>query len=444
MPVIYSGVARGLADPDVAPEVARQILSSLRGERNAAPLAEAARLGRAVGLSVSEMERMSGYTRQTVYSALREVDQGIVHDLTTDRVLLSRHVLVVLCAIQGAIPATELAGRLRLAPEHIVSTLRALKEQRLCLIEGQLSAEGGYGNVSVAATVDAYQVLLELFDDLYLRHSDGFSVYLHVDPGDLRAIELACDRTLSTHENTIMSPTIAPSVMSGWELALTVHAPTSRLAVRIAEDVWLELRKRADLAETPARIADVIAPSPPPCGESEVLDAFATSIAEEWAAVAHDVMRERMRYPGGVDERALACRCLTSAARVLRISVGQQHDPRPITDGEAAWGELMPVSGLPLDSQRAPIQRAVKEALELAADTLGPFRGGDVGSFRQQGSAPTIVQQVRPSQQELVRMAELAGKAVGRAGRVVERLDVAAEVQGVVLRHLAPPSRTND
>jgi hypothetical protein len=438
MPAVYSGVARGLTDADVAPEVARQILSSLRGERNAAPLAEAARLGRAVGLSVSEMERMSGYTRQTVYSALREVDQGIANDLVADRVLLSRHLLIVLCAIQGAIPAMELAGRLRLAPEYITSTLRALQEQRLCFIEGQLSADGGYESVSVAATSYAYQVLIEMFDDLYLRHSDGFSVYLQVDPAEQHEIEVACDRTLSAHENTIMSPTIAPSVMSGWELALTVHAPTSRLAVRIAEDVWQELRKRADLAEAPARIADVIAPSPPPCGASEVLDAFTTSIAETWSAAAHDVMHERMRYPGGVDERTLAGRCLTSAARVLRMSVGQKHNPRAITDGEAAWGELMPVSGLPLDAQRTPIQRAVKQALELAADRLGPFRGGDIGSFRQDGSAPHVVQQVRPSQQDLVRMAELAGEAVGRAGPVVKGLDVAAEVQSVVL----PTSRS--
>lgn len=429
---VLSGVARGLPTADIAPEVARQMLASLKGERNSAPLTEAARLARAVGLSVAEMERMSGYTRQTVYNALRAIDAEQV-DPSADRVLLSRQLLVVLCAVRGSIPLPELASRLQLSPEQIVPSLYALQEQHLCAIRQESRETRGYETVSVTATAGAHDVLLEMFDDLYLRRSDGFSVYLRVDPAEQHKIELAANETLSGHENTVMDPKVAPSVMSGPELALTVHAPTSRLAVRIAGDVWLELRKQAELPLAPAQIADVIAPSPPPCGESEVLDVFTSAITQVLPDIARDVTRERMRYAGGADERTLACRCLTSAARALRQSVGQERDPRPITDSEAAWGELMPVRGLPLDAARTPIQRAVRAALELAADSLGPFRGGELGSFRQPGRPPRTVKQVRPAQEELMRMAELAGEAVARAGGLTNGLDPVAEVRSVVL-----------
>jgi hypothetical protein len=434
---VSSGVARGLSGADVGAEVARQMLASLRGERSAAPLAEAARTARAVGLSVSEMERMSGYTRQTVYNALRDVDaatEDADRDAAGDGTLLPRQLLIVLCAAGGAMPLPELARRLRLPVDRVAPSVRALREQGLCALErADPGGADGLEGVSVAATAPGQRVLLELFDDLFLRRSDGFSVYLAVEPEEQRRIEIVAEEVLSAHEHSVIEQRVAPGRMAGPELALTVHAATSRLAVRIAGDVWDELRARAGLDAAQPRLVDVVAPARPPCGESAVLDAFVTAIAEGCPSSAADVMRERRRYGGGEDERTLAGRCLTSAARALRRSIGQRADPRPITDGEAAFGEFMPVSGLPLDAPRAPIRRAVKQALELAVERLGPYPGGELGSFRHPHGEPHTPRQVHPSLEDLVRMAELAGEAVGTAAALGVGVDASAEVRSVVL-----------
>ena len=106
---LYAGVTLGLSQEALAPEVARQLLAVLKGDRESTPLVEAARLGRAVGLSVAEMERVSGYTRQTIYNALRLAGKGKTPALALDRSMLSRHVLVALSSMPGEVPAPELA-----------------------------------------------------------------------------------------------------------------------------------------------------------------------------------------------------------------------------------------------------------------------------------------------------------------------------------------------
>jgi len=116
---------------------------------------------------------------------------------------------------------------------------------------------------------------------------------------------------------------------------------------------------------------------------------------------------------------------------VLRRTLNQPKDPRPISDAEAAWSELEIVRGLSLDKPREPIRRAVKEALELAADRLGPFRGGEVGSFAAPGGTRRVLERIRPALDDLVRMAELAGRAVGTAARI-GTADAAAEMLEVI------------
>lgn len=425
----YSGVAKGLADEALAAEVARQMLASLKGERSAAPLSEAVRAARAAGLGVSEMERMSGYTRQTISAVLRELDEDGAAKSTADVTLLTRQVLVALCAAGGQVPLAELASRLRLAPARVHGALLSLRAQGLATLDA--SAGRSREQLSAAPGPLASDVLRALFDDLFLRRPDSFSVYLRIEPEDRGKVEGAARRLMSINEHTLMDARVAPSVMSGPELVLAIHAPTSRMAVQIACDIWGELRKRAKLPEAPPQIADVIGPSPLPCGESAVLDAFMSAIAATASDAADGAMRTRMRYPGGVDEHSLACRALTSAARVLRRSLDQPKDPRPISDAEAAWSELEIVRGLRLDKPREPIRRAVEAALELAADRLGPFRGGELGSVVAPGGTRRVLERIRPAPEDLVRMAELAGRAVGAAARV-GTADAATEMLEVI------------
>jgi hypothetical protein len=427
---LYAGVTLGLGDDELPAEVARQQLATLRGERAVSPLVEAVRVAQAVGLKVAEMERMSGYTRQTIYTALRSLGEQDDRSRPRDRSTVSQHVLVALCALGGEVPVPELAARLRLPREEVAMALQTLRAEQLCEVVWPKPAEG-LANMSSSATAAGYRALRRLFNDLFLARPDGFSVYLGIEHDERKKIADAADVVISSHEHTLIAASVAPSRMTGPELALTVHAPTGRVAIAIAADLWSEIRQQAGLPNAVARITELIPPSAPPAADSVVLEAFSDAIINSSLHNANAVTAAKMQYRGGIDERSLAGRCLTAAARALRRSVGQDRDPRPIADGEAAFGELMPVRGLSLDRERAPIQRSLSRALDLAADHLGPFRGGELGSFREPGQPPPIAERVEPTSEQLEEMASLAGQAVGRAASL-GYVDPAREVESVI------------
>jgi hypothetical protein len=425
-----TSLARSLRPRDLAQEIARRELVVVRAERTAPRLVEAVRLGKAVGLSVSEMERMAGCSRQTIYTALRQLsdDEASARRGVMDSATLMRQVLVAVVASEGDVPVAELARRLRVGENEILTAGRALDAQRLC----SLSQYGSDASArhTIGSTPRAEQALSAHFDDLYLSRVEGFSVYLAVDPAEADAIAASAAALVSRDEHVLMDARVAPSVMRGPELALVVYAPTSRMAISIARDLWDELRAHANLPPAALRVQDVAPPFPQPCGDSAVLDGFVAAITEQAPDLTGDIVRQRMRYPGGVDERTLTGRCLTAAARVLRSTAGQPTEPRPIANADAAWGELTPAVGLRLDAKRSKVQRATVEALELAAERLGPFRGGEMGAFRAPGKPPRIVEEIHPSAAELERMAASAGTAVGFAAGL--GLDPAVEVAVVV------------
>ena len=404
------------------------MLASLKADRATPPLHEAVRLGRAAGLRVAEMERMSGYTRPTIYAAMRALDEGAV-PAVSDPTLLSRQVLVVLCSVSGAIPVGEIADRLRLEIGPIRAGLLSLRAQGMCQIEGDLGAEPSA--MSAVATDFGRDMLRTIFDDLFLRRPDAFSVYVRLDADERAAIESAARDVVSAHEHTVIEASVAPSRMTTAEFAFAVHAPSSRTALAIVHDVWSAVRERAGLRPAAAWITDLISPAPLPSSESPVLDAFAEAICEQMPQVAVEVMQARRRYSGDLDERMLAGRCVTAAATALRRAVGSKNDPRPITNGDEAFGELAPAATVPVASPQAPIKRATRRALELAADHLGPLRGGELGSVRAPGQPPRIVEEVRPTSKELALMSREAGLAVGLAGKQ-DIVDVAKGMLEVV------------
>lgn len=411
---IFSGVARGLRDDQLACEVARQMLASLKAERGSTSLQEAVRVALATDVSMAEMERMSGYTRPTLYSAKKQLERELPR--TDDTVLLTRQVLVVLAASGGSVPVAEIARRLRFPAPLVNAALSVLAAQDLCVVDGPRGQSPSA--LSAAVTSEGKQVLRAIFDDLFLRRPDAYSVYLRVDPAEQHKIEAAAARVMSSHEHTLMDASVAPSSMSGPELALAVHAPSSRTAVSISHDVWQEVRRTAELEPRLAWVADVIAPSPLPAGESEVLDAFVEAVVREVPEVAGEVSRARMRFAGGIDERTLAGRCVTSAALALRRAAGSVADPRPITDGEEAAEALAPAQGVTVDAKYSPVKRATRRALQLAADRLGPFRGGELGSFTAPHGRARVVPEVSPTTEDLIAMAREAGRAVGAAGKL--------------------------
>jgi hypothetical protein len=108
------------------------------------------------------------------------------------------------------------------------------------------------------------------------------------------------------------------------------------------------------------------------------------------------------------------------AARELRSELGNQasdHAPQ-ITNGDAAFEEWwVAVAGLgSLTSRPVAIRRPLLEALRLAAERLGPYRGGELASFPAPGERPAEPREVAPSPADLVGMGRLCGEAVAAGG----------------------------
>lgn len=422
MALHHTGVARSLAGRDLAREVARMRLGATRTDRTAGTLADAVTVGMAVGLSVSEMRRVGGCSRQTIYNALREP----VRAATPPDAQLGLEVLVVLVGAGGALPVAELARHLRVEPDWLLAALRGLEAQGLCRLDGLAQS----ASAIASATEDAAELLREHLDDLLVTRADSIAVYLHVDPGEIDAIDRSAHAIVSHHEYVLMRASVAPSVMSGPELALAVRVPTVRRALAIAADLWDEIRAHADLEPRAPRFATVIPPTAQPDAASPVLDVFLDALAEVAPDSITDADHARRRYHGGVDERRLAGRCLTAAARAMRRSLSQDRDPRPVEDGEAAFYEYEAVAPLRLDASGERIQKPLIAALERGIERLGPFPGGRLGSFRGP-AGPNIVDEVHPTPEDLAFIAHHAGLAVGYAA-AAGHVDAAVEMLRVV------------
>ena len=421
-----SPLAESLPPDELAAELARQTLAAVRADRHAAPLQEAVRLGHAAGLTVAEMQRMSGFSRPAIYSALEALD-------TSPRAarpdVLSRQVLSVLCQAGGAVPLVEIGRRLRLDVPTVHGAVISLTAQGFCSIDR--SAGRDARALSAIATNFGVSALRTIFDDLYLRRAEGFSVYLRVADEHIADVERAAAEVLSREEHTMLRAEVAPSRMTTPELAFIVHAPTSRLALLIVRDVWAEICRAAGLTAGEPPIAGVIAPSTPPSVESAVLDTFVDAIAAAASNVAGAAADARARFAGGLDERRLAGRCLTAAAAALRFAVGNEGSPREIVTADDAFDELAPASGVPVGRGQTKLKREVIAGLNLAAERLGPFRGGELGSLRHPDQPPPVVTSITPTDEELTQMAAHAGAAVGIAAGQ-ELLDVREVMRGVL------------
>lgn len=411
-----TGFSRALSGNDLARELARLRLGATRTDRSPGSLADALTVGQAIGLNVSEMRRVAGCSRQTIYNALRDP----IRPVKPPDAQVALEALVVLVAADGALRVAELAGRLRLESLSVLGAVQGLAAQDLCGFDGPDDSSAAW------ATERADEVLREDLDDLLVARPDSVAVYLHVEEIEADRIDSATHDLVSHHEYVLMRANLAPSVMSGPELALAVRAPTVRRAMAIAASLWDEVRNRAGLEPRPARFATVIPPAIPPHAGSLVLDAFLDAVVDVAPEAEAEADLARSRYPGGVDERRLAGHCLTAAARALRSSLEQDREPRPIEHGEAAFFELQAVMPMHLDAPREKIQRALVTALKRAVEHLGPVPGGRLASFRGP-AGPNVVEEVHPTTEDLEFIAHHSGVGVGHAA-TLDYVDAGAEL----------------
>jgi len=419
-----SGVALSMADADLGAAVARQRLASRLTSDPVASLSDCVQLGRAVGLTVAEMQRLTGVARQTIYR-YAEVDDTARR--RPSRPQATMEIMVLLAASGGFVSPSSVAHNAGLDPVMVLDIATDMAQDGLC----ELRKDGYSSSVQFAASAPTFLLLREHFDDLFLRRPDAISVYIRVPDGQARSVARAAAEVLADHEHEVIAQSVVPSLMIGPELAFPVNAPTIRRALAIARDVWVDVLARLGEDFYEPAIANVIPAGSHAEVRSDVLDTFVEAALDNGAPNGEAIREMRIRFAGEVSETRLAQRCVTLAALTLRRVVDNQNEPRPIVDSQAAFDELQAAAGLHLDQQREALQQVVVEALTVATDRLGPIPAGGLAAFRAEGQRPAEVKRVQPTSEDLAQMARRAGMAVGRAGSMGV-LDAACEMVRVV------------
>jgi DNA-binding MarR family transcriptional regulator len=401
--------AKRLEGVELAREVARQRLLRVGTDRSAGLFTDAVLVASAAGLGASEIQRISGCSRQTVYNVMKADPRGRSAGTSSD---VQVGVLVVAQAAEGALHLGAIASRLGLTPLTVVDAVRALAVQGCVATDSPFPAETS----QISVTPEGEQALRQHFDSLYTSHPDGVAIYVHVDPDEAPGLLAEARKSSGRRGSVLIEASVAPSTMVGPELVFVVHAATQRRALLIAQELWNQARADAKQPAAPMRVADVAPPTNTNLVDSLVLDAYLETVVEAAPDVHHLAERIRRAYTGTPSEKELAQRALTTAARCLRRALGQQSDPPLIRTGDDAFYEWQTVQGLKLEARLKRIQQPLAEGLSLACERMGPFPGGRLGSFARPAGTPNIVEAALPATpEELVRMAGYAGTAVGHA-----------------------------
>ena len=197
-----TGVAQQIPVDELPRAVARQRLLSRLTDHPVAPLPDCVQIGRAVGLSMSEMQRLTGMARQTLYRQLGNSDDP----RQPLRMQAAVEVLILLAAENDFVSPGELAGRGQLRPEAVMVALTDLAEDGLATLR-----RDSYSSLEAAPTDATREALREQFDDLFLRRPDGITVYVRVPDEHQRRIAIAASQTLPRHEHVVMPQSTVPS-----------------------------------------------------------------------------------------------------------------------------------------------------------------------------------------------------------------------------------------
>lgn len=402
--------ARGLSGPELAREVSRQRLIRTGTGWFVGSFIDEVLLASAVGLGASEIQRIAGCSRQTVYNAAKSPLRARARGGSYETQLA---VMALVAGAGGAIPASEAERLLKLPITVALEAISSLAA------EGYLQVDAGgrvVAETSVSLTTEGEQLLRRHFDDMFLSHPDGTAVYVAVAADEAEGLLAAARQTAGERGQALLEAALAPSVMDGPELVFVVHAASGRRAFQIAQILWDQARQDAHLLPAAMRVVELIPPHQTNPAESLVLDAFLEAAAQAAPDCHYDAERLRRAYTGAQGDKALAQHMLTLAARCLRRSVGQTADPRTIRTGDEAFAEHQVAHALRVDAPRERVQEPLSRALILATDRLGPLPGGRIGSLPQPDGTPHIVEtSPAVTQDELVAIAALAGQAVGCA-----------------------------
>ncbi len=405
--------ANGFDDSEIAGEVARLRVRLAKTEEPVGTLIDTIYSARSIKISLREISPLVGITENTLrkrYPEITKADE--LREISKNE--LSLEILVVIADAGEPLASAEIARRLSVHPSEVFSdVVGSLWEAGLCQT-GQIAN----GDVMVSATNDTFVHLRTFLNRYFLRKNDSYLVVLDIGSLTIESVKLGVTKALSAPWSTyVIGPeTVRLKQDSNGELLLPIAAPSVATSIEIATRLWASIVAHLDVDPAPdVQIRDVISPGGSIRIESEVLDRFVDRIWLDEQADHSESVGFRWIYHGGVTEKSMAGRCLKSAARALRRAAGNQGEPPEMTNGDAAFNEYVIARALVLTGPLEKIQKPTVEALNLAAETLGPFPGGRLGSFKSPMEEPVTIEEVEATAEDLERIATLAGEAVGHA-----------------------------
>lgn len=417
------GPSDSIPDSEIGRAVARQLISSFNVEDRTGRPGDAIVLARAVGVTVLAIEQMTGWARQTVYR-----HRDTVGDPRKVEGSQARFELLVLVAARGKLTIADAARALALTTRTVLPAAFDLDAENLASVE-----PGDTDDRVVGPTEDTYLELRRYFNRHIQRTSTGYIVCLqlseHMDPAKIRdAAEVVLG---SSEAAVVVGPETVHSEGDAHELLLPVAAPTLARTMTFAYSVWPQILEKAGMPPEEPRIRDVFSPGTPIVVGSPCLDRLVERFSEEDAGTPEKLRKARFSYSGDLGEKGIASKCLTEAAVALRRAAGQERNPRLIASGDDAFDELLPARGMNLDAKGEKIQVPVVEALELASRRLGPYLGGEVGSFKASGGSPSEPKSITPTLVDLTEMVDLCAQGIAQAGRQ-GYINVDASVERIV------------
>ena len=417
------GPSDSIPDSEIGRAVARQLISSFNGEDRTGRPGDAIVLARAVGVTVLAIEQMTGWARQTVYRHRDTV--GDPREIESSQ---ARFELLVLTAARGRMTIADAARALALPTDTVRPAALYLDAEKLASVE-----PGDTDDPIVGPTEGTYLELRRYFNRHIQRTPAGYIVCLqlseHTDPAKIRdAAEVVLG---SSEAAVVVGPETVHTEGDAHELLLPVAAPTLARAMTFAYSAWPQILEKAGVPVEEARIRDVFSPGTAVVVGSPCLDQLMDTLRHEDAGIPDKLHKARVSYSGDLGEKGVASKCLTEAAVALRRATGQERNPRLIASADDAFDELLPARGPHLDKRREKIQAPVVKALELASRRLGPYLGGEVGSFKAPGGRPSEPKSITPTLADLIEMVELCAQAIAEAGRQ-GYIDVDASVERIV------------
>jgi DNA-binding MarR family transcriptional regulator len=401
--------------PQAARDLLRELLDDARrqAERekaNADRLRVLVRAGGLGGLSAAQLAEASGLSRPGVYEVRSRRATGPVEGLEQ----------IVLASLGAAGPTTRtaLVEALGVSEDQLSAAIDQLVT-RGAVSFGLAGYEGSRQQEILILGPHGEAMLGDELERTWHRRPAQWVAYLAVTEDEGPALLAAAENRFGSRRVALLPESVRRDMESP-ELAITFDVGDAVELFNAAADAWHELRNDAALVPSVVRMTAFSAPRL----RSEVLEAFGRGISDAYPHLERQIMRAVADAAPEHDEMTVCTRALTEAAWALRQSVDQDKRPSHLADSEAAFRELQPVAGLPLDAARDPIKKALVRALEIATDRFGPFPAGRLSE--------RIAQEVRPTREDLIEVARASGSAVGYAHAATSgKIDAVAAINTV-------------